>query len=159
MPSGADGDQTVYGTSNVLCGLAYFIGNDLRIPDMVNAATQWLKSVQNTDGGWGETLETYKKPELAGCGITTPSQTAWALMAFLAYLPPTDTAIKRGTALLVMSQNNGQKAGASWHESYYTGSGFPHSFYVGYSYYRHYFPMMALGRYLQATKAPSTSEF
>ena len=152
------GSNYVYGTSNVLCGLVYFAGNDSRVSDLVNPAIQWLKFIQNTDGGWGERLESYKNFELAGRGPTTPSQTAWALMALLAHLPPTDIAIKRGIALLVSSQTDEQEAGASWLETYYTGTGFPNWFYLGYSYYRHYFPMMALGRYTQSMKALSPSQ-
>ena len=149
------GSNYVYGTSNVLCGLAYFATNDSRVPDLVNPAIRWLKSIQNTDGGWGERLESYKNDELAGCGPTTPSQTAWSLMALLAHLPPTDEAIRKGVGLLVSSQID-QETGASWSETYYTGTGFPNWFYLGYSYYRHYFPMMALGRYSRAMKASSS---
>jgi hypothetical protein len=36
---------------------------------------------------------------------------------------------------------------ASWHEEYYTGTGFPNHFYLGYTFHAHYFPMIALGRY------------
>ncbi|KAI9740479.1 MAG: hypothetical protein M1834_005059 [Cirrosporium novae-zelandiae] len=143
------GSNYIYGTSNTLCGLAYFEG-DSRVQGLVNPAMQWLKSVQNTDGGWGEGLDTYKDPERAGCGVSTASQTAWGIMALLPYLPPNDPVITKGISFLLRSQTDKQGNGASWPETQYTGTGFPKFFYLGYSLYSHYFPMMALGRYVRA---------
>lgn len=152
------GANYVFGTSNVLCSLVYFAEGDPLVAELIDSAIRWLRSVQNSDGGWGERLETYKSPELAGRGPTTPSQTAWALMALLAHLPPTDEAIKRGITLLVLAQTEKQGTGASWPETYYTGTGFPNCFYMGYAYYPHYFPTMALGRYLQVTRTLDSKE-
>ena len=50
----------------------------------VRRALAFLKSRQNEDGGWGETCDSYADPSLAGRGPSTPSQTAWALLALLA---------------------------------------------------------------------------
>ena len=47
------GVNYVYGTSNVLCGLAYH-DQDARVAILSYSAVQWLRSVQNVDGGWGE---------------------------------------------------------------------------------------------------------
>jgi len=152
------GANYVFGTSNVLCGLVYFAEGDPLVAELIDSAIRWLRSVQNSDGGWGERLETYKSPELAGRGPTTPSQTAWALMALLAHLPPTDEAIKRVITLLVLAQTEKQGTGASWPETYYTGTGFPNCFYMGYAYYPHYFLTMALGRYLQVTRTLDSKE-
>ena len=146
------GSNYIYGTSNTLCGLSYFSEDDSRVDLLAIPAMQWLKSVQNTDGGWGEDVNTYKYPERAGCGVSTPSQTTWGLMALLSWLPPTDEAITRSVRFLVASQTRREKEGASWDERQYTGTGFPNYFYLGYDFYRHYFPMMALGRYAHATK-------
>ena len=41
-------------------------------------------------------------------------------------------------------------SGKSWDEKQFTGTGFPNYFYLRYHLYRHYFPMMALGRFLRA---------
>ncbi|TVY49679.1 Squalene--hopene cyclase [Lachnellula occidentalis] len=145
------GVNYVYGTSNVLCALAYSDGG--RVEELVNPAIGWLKSCQAPNGGWGECLETYADPEKAGKGDTTASQTAWALMGLLAHLPPTDVSIQRGMAFLLDSQDDHQNGkGASWLEPQYTGTGFPNHFYLRYDFYRHYFPLMALGRYSKAMK-------
>ena len=41
-------------------------------------------SCQNADGGWGELPHSYDDPSTKGQGPSTPSQTAWALMALFA---------------------------------------------------------------------------
>lgn len=136
------GVNYVYGTSNVLCALAY---HPLPPQDeMVRRATDWLLRVQNADGGWGECLESYSNKALMGKGPSTASQTAWALMGLLAHLPARHEAIERGIRFLVERQN---EAG-SWDEEEFTGTGFPNHFYLRYNLYRHYFPLMALGRYV-----------
>jgi squalene-hopene/tetraprenyl-beta-curcumene cyclase len=40
-----------------------------------------------------------------------------------------------------------QRLDGTWHESYFTGTGFPGHFYLKYHLYQQYFPLLALGRY------------
>ena len=42
-------------------------------------AGEWLRSIQNADGGWGESCASYDHGEFVA-GPSTPSQTAWAIM-------------------------------------------------------------------------------
>jgi squalene-hopene/tetraprenyl-beta-curcumene cyclase len=140
------GVNYVYGTSNVLCALSRQ-RIDVNDP-MPSRAISWLRSVQNADGGWGECLESYGNRALMGKGRSTASQTAWALMGLLAYVPAEDAAIRRGIAWLLAHQN----AAGSWDEAEYTGTGFPNHFYLRYNLYRHYFPLMALGRYTASAR-------
>lgn len=142
------GVNYVYGTSNVLCALARqkTAGSDA----MIGRAIAWLKSIQNKDGGWGECLESYSNKDLMGKGTSTASQTAWALMGLLAYLPATDDSIHKGIRWLVNQQKKLGKIVGSWEEEEFTGTGFPNHFYVRYHLYRHYFPLMALGRFCRA---------
>jgi squalene-hopene/tetraprenyl-beta-curcumene cyclase len=161
------GVNYVYGTSNVLCGLARLTSltstNVSSHDPMVVRATEWLKQVQNADGGWGESLASYADKRWMGRGESTASQTAWALMGLLAYLPAHDEAITRGVQWLLKTQVPAQASdafegdlpvpspkGKTWDEKQFTGTGFPNYFYLRYHLYRHYFPMMALGRYLRA---------
>ena len=141
------GANYIYGTSNVLCGLSYHTYADGSVPTLIASAISWLKDNQNSDGGFGETLSSYKDPALAGRGTSTASQTAWGAMALLAHLPCSDDAVKRSMEYLISSQTKTRGEGATWHQKEYTGTGFPNFFYLGYEYYSHYFPMMALGRY------------
>jgi len=143
------GVNYIYGTSNALCGLSRqgIAGDD----SIVRKAIVWLKHVQNLDGGWGECLESYTDKSLMGKGNSTASQTAWALMGLLAYLPPTYPAIQKGIHWLVKQQKIKNDKGF-WHEQEFTGAGFPNHFYFRYHLYRHYFPLMALGRFCSAYK-------
>lgn len=146
------GSNYIYGTSNVMCGLAYFQEGDDMVQDMLISAKDWLKGRQNDDGGWGEDLQSYQNPSRAGKGPSTPSQTAWALMGLLNTCAPHDRAVTNGITYLVNTQNDDEGNGASWTERTYTGTGFPNHFYIGYSLYSHYFPLMALGRYKKAVE-------
>ncbi len=145
------GSNYIYGTSNVLCGLPYYMDKP-RVRSMATRGLDWMKSVQNSDGGWGESLETYSYPELAGMGPSTATQTAWTVMALLAHLPPTDCYIKRGVSYLVSLQSTPDGSGASWPQPWYTAVGFPLFMWMEYALYRHYFPMMALGRFVRETR-------
>lgn len=160
------GVNYIYGTSAVLCGLKA-IGEDMQA-GYVKKAADWIASCQNPDGGWGESCGSYMVPALRGKGESTASQSGWALMALVA----TDDrryseSVRRGVAFLVDSQQAG-----SWDEPQYTGTGFPgygegqridlssdglseklcqgaelgRGFMLNYNMYRHYFPLMALGR-------------
>lgn len=161
-PSGAWygrwGVNYVYGTSNALCGLAYFAEADESVREMMEAGAGWLRAVQNgEDGGWGEDLRSYGDASLAGLGSrSTPSQTAWAVMALLAATSTravVDRHVSQGVEYLVRTQSEVRgEGGRSWPETLYTGTGFPRFFYIGYTLYRHYFPMMALGRFLSAVE-------
>jgi squalene-hopene/tetraprenyl-beta-curcumene cyclase len=143
------GVNYVYGTSNVLASLAC---QRISAGDpMVVRAVAWLRSVQNADGGWGECLESYAKRALMGKGPSTASQTAWGLIGLLAYLPREDAAVQRGIQWLV----DRQTSDGSWDEEEFTGTGFPNHFYLRYNLYRHYFPLMALGRFVAQPPAPT----
>ncbi|BDG02223.1 squalene--hopene cyclase [Anaeromyxobacter oryzae] len=145
------GVNYVYGTSNVLNGLAR-----VGVPasdGMVVRALRWLEAVQNPDGGFGEGLESYADRTRMGKGPSTASQTAWGVMGLLAYRPASDPAVTRGVAWLVSRQLDGGPAAGSWHEEEFTGTGFPRHFYLRYHLYRHYFPLMALGRFCAAAGA------
>ncbi len=139
------GVNYVYGTSNALNGLAR---QDVAADDpMIVRALRWLEAVQNTDGGWGEGLDSYADRTRMGRGPSTASQTAWGVMGLLAYRGPDDPAVRRGVSWLVERQLADGPAAGSWREEEFTGTGFPRHFYLRYHLYRHYFPLMALGRF------------
>jgi len=144
------GSNYIYGTSNVLRGLDHFSKTDPEVGRMISAGTSWFESVQNADGGWGETLASYDVPELAGQGRSTAAQTAWALQSLLLCRPASSQAILGGISWLVRNQTVLSSNGASWPTDAYTGTGFPKVLYLGYPLYHHAFPVMALSKYLSA---------
>jgi squalene-hopene/tetraprenyl-beta-curcumene cyclase len=140
------GANYVYGTGAVVPAL---VAAGLE-PDClpIRRATRWLEQRQNADGGWGEDLRSYVDEKWSGRGESTPSQTAWALLALLAVNPDSE-AVDRGISWLL----DAQSADGGWDEELYTGTGFPGDFYINYEMYRIVFPLSALGRYLDAQRS------
>jgi len=134
------GVNYVYGTCFALRGLAS-IGLDMREGFCMRAA-EWIRSVQNPDGGWGESCDSYDNPDLRGIGASTAAQTAWALMGLFATGDFESESATRGVGYLLTKQNNG-----SWEDHAFTGTGFPRVFYLKYHMYSLYFPILALNEY------------
>ncbi|AHI26287.1 squalene--hopene cyclase [Komagataeibacter xylinus E25] len=161
------GVNYLYGTGAVLPALAA-IGEDMTQP-YITKACDWLVAHQQENGGWGESCASYMELSMVGRGVTTPSQTAWALMGLIAANRPQDYgAIARGCRYLI----DLQQADGSWHEKEFTGTGFPgygvgqtiklddpalskrlqqgaelsRAFMLRYDLYRQFFPIMALSR-------------
>jgi len=146
------GVNYLYGTFLVLRGLQAMEYSYLEAP--VQQAAEWIRMVQNSDGGWGETCGTYDDPDQKGIGPSTPSQTAWALLGLLAANDTRSDSVAKGIRWLIERQHEG----GDWDElmpgrngeSYYTGTGFPRVFYLGYHLYKQYFPLLALTTYKKA---------
>jgi squalene-hopene/tetraprenyl-beta-curcumene cyclase len=157
------GVNHLYGTGAVLPALAA-VGEPMdSLP--VRRAVRWLIEHQNADGGFGEGCESYVDPRARGRGASTPSQTAWALLALVAAERADSAAGHRAAAYLVRTQ----RGDGGWDEHAYTGCGFPgyavgeqrgarirqgrelsSGFMLRYHLYRDCFPLLALGRYRAA---------
>ncbi|MDE1008921.1 MAG: squalene--hopene cyclase [Paraburkholderia fungorum] len=132
----------IYGTWTALCSLnAAGLPHD--DPRMKRAA-QWLLSIQNEDGGWGEGGESYKL-DYRGYerAPSTASQTAWALMGLMAAGEVNHEAVARGVEYLQREQ----REHGLWDETRFTATGFPRVFYLRYHGYRKFFPLWALARF------------
>jgi squalene-hopene/tetraprenyl-beta-curcumene cyclase len=152
------GVNYIYGTFLVLRGLEA-IGVDNLEPQIQQAA-EWIRMVQNPDGGWGETCGSYDDPDTRGVGPSTPSQTAWAMMGLLAAGDDRSDSVAKGVRwLLTHQQADGswdETTGAGWKkQALYTGTGFPRVFYLSYEMYRQYFPLLALTGYKRAMERAS----
>jgi squalene-hopene/tetraprenyl-beta-curcumene cyclase len=132
----------IYGTCFALRGLAA-MGEDDHEPH-IQRANEWLRSLQNPDGGWGESCASYDN-ETVTPTKSTPSQTAWALMGLMAGGDTYSTSVQHGIDYLISTQN----PDGSWNEDLATGTGFPKVFYLNYHYYRLYFPLIALSKFLK----------
>jgi squalene-hopene/tetraprenyl-beta-curcumene cyclase len=144
-------------------GANYLYGTGACVPALVRAgiptshpairrASAWLERRQNADGGFGEDLASYVDHSAAGRGESTPSQTAWAVLALLA-ADGRSPAVERAVAWLA----DRQSADGSWDEPQFTGTGFPGDFYIRYHQYAQEFPVMALGRYLRSETPDETT--
>jgi squalene-hopene/tetraprenyl-beta-curcumene cyclase len=144
----------VYGTWSVLCALNA-VGISHQDP-MMRKAADWLVSVQNADGGWGEDAVSYRLDYskfdngVDGCP-STASQTAWALLALMAAGEVENPAVVRGVEYLATTQT----VKGLWDEERYTATGFPRVFYLRYHGYAKFFPLWALARYRNLRKTNS----
>jgi squalene-hopene/tetraprenyl-beta-curcumene cyclase len=153
------GVNYIYGTWQAVVG-PIRCGEDPSQP-WLRRAGRWIKSVQQADGSFGESANSYEDPALKGQGPSTASQTAWAAMILQEIFGRDDPDLRRAIAWLVRTQLDEEAAGdparnpdgdpaGSWAEPWFTGTGFPRVFYLRYHLYRLYFPVMAIGRFLAA---------
>ncbi len=139
------GVNYIYGTSGVLRALESL---GLENEAFAQRGAAWLRSVQNPDGGFGESIASYDNRSLKAKGESTASQTAWGLIGLLAAGSPTDPAARRAAEYLLARQN----ADGSWDEDLWTGTGFPCVFYLKYHLYRISFPLYALAKFYNVTR-------
>ena len=160
------GVNYIYGLGAALPGLEA-IGEDMGQP-YVRRAVEWLFARQNDDGGWGESCASYVDSAQHGVGVSTASQTAWAIIALVAAGCADHPATHRGIQFLLRTQ----KPEGDWDEPYFTGTGFPGylkgervekvpqpgergfqgaelsaGFMINYHLYRNTWPLIALSRY------------
>ena len=107
-------------------------------------AGEWLRSIQNADGGWGESCAGYDEGAYVPAP-STPSQTAWAILGLIAGGDNNSISVHDGIERLIATQ---QEDG-SWREDLATGTGFPRVFYLSYHMYRNSFPLLALNAFLE----------
>ena len=148
------GMNYIYGTWSVLSALNA-AGVD-PASDAVRRAVQWLVSIQNPDGGWGEDGESYRL-DYKGYdpAPSTASQTAWALLGLMAASEVDHPAVAHGVDFLMRTQGRD----GFWREARFTATGFPRVFYLRYHGYPKFFPLWALARYrnLMAANTKSVS--
>jgi squalene-hopene/tetraprenyl-beta-curcumene cyclase len=141
----------IYGTCFALRGLRAS-GEDDREAAILRAG-EWLRSIQNADGGWGESCASYDN------GVFTParstaSQTAWALLGLMAGGDTTSQSVHKGIEYLL----GAQRPDGSWDEELATGTGFPKVFYLTYHLYRLLFPLLALSEYARIQQNGSAEQ-
>jgi squalene-hopene/tetraprenyl-beta-curcumene cyclase len=131
------GTNYIYGTWSVVSAL-----NLLDFPqkeDVFQKASNYLKGMQKTDGGWGEDGKSYYKGYESYSKSSTPSQTAWAIMGLISIGEIDCKEVEKGIKYLFKNKLN-------WTEESYTAVGFPKVFYLKYHGYSEYFPLLAISK-------------
>jgi squalene-hopene/tetraprenyl-beta-curcumene cyclase len=129
----------IYGSFLAMRGLAASGAPEAK--DAMAKAAQWLRTIENADGGWGESCASYDREGFVAAP-SCPSQTAWAVLGLLAAGDHEGAATRRGIQFLL----DRQRPDGTWPEEATTGTGFPNVFYLTYGMYRDYFPLLALAR-------------
>ncbi len=138
------GTNYIYGTWSVLVALeAAGIERD---DPMVRRAVEWFVARQNSDGGWGESNDSYHPSGLEEPPFpSTAYQSAWAVLALIAAGECDHPAVRRGVEFLLEQQD----ARGLWSDPSFTAPGFPRVFYLKYHGYTAFFPLWALAAYRQ----------
>jgi squalene-hopene/tetraprenyl-beta-curcumene cyclase len=145
------GVDYIYGTFLALRGLRAAGISDREA--YVLRAGEWLRSIQNADGGWGESCASYDNNTFTPAP-STPSQTAWAILGLLASGDTTSYSVHKGMEYLVDTQ----RPDGGWDEHLATGTGFPRVFFLSYTEYRNSFPLLAISEFLKTQVAPRSEQ-
>lgn len=130
----------IYGTWAAITGLvAAGISSDH--PSILKSA-KWLRDIQNSDGGWGESCKSDKMKKYVPLGASTLTHTAWAVDALIAAEDELTPEIISGIKYIL--ENNDKN---DWTTSYPKGQGMAGSFYIHYHSYRYIFPLITLAHY------------
>jgi squalene-hopene/tetraprenyl-beta-curcumene cyclase len=133
------GVNYIYGTFLAMRGLA--ASGTPGGKEAIARASFWLRSIQNSDGGWGESCVSYARDRYVPAA-SCASQTAWAVLGLLAAGDRESLQVRDGVQFLLRHQ----APGGGWPEEATTGTGFPNVFYLTYAMYRDYFPLLALAQ-------------
>ena len=146
------GMNYIYGTWSVLCAFNA-AGVNPHAPE-IRRAVDWLISIINADGGWGEHGSSYDLDYRGHQPApSTASQTAWALLGLMAAGEVNHPAVERGIEYLIRGNND---AGV-WSESEFTAVGFPRVFFLRYHGYAKFFPLWALARFRNLNNSNESS--
>jgi squalene-hopene/tetraprenyl-beta-curcumene cyclase len=115
---GHRGANYIYETFLALRGLRA-AGEDEREAHMLRAG-EWLRSVQNADGGWGESCSSDDNDTFVPAE-STASQTAWAVLGLLASGDSRSLSVVQGVEYL----RKARRDDGSWDEEPATETGFP----------------------------------
>ncbi len=136
------GTNYIYGTWSVLLGLEQT--NVAKTDPLFAKAAAWLKTIQNPDGGWGESNKSYYTEDLSNhYTCSTAFQTAWALIGLMVAGQAHSPEVRAGIEFLLRKQ----QTDGFWLDDKYTAPGFPKVFYLKYHGYNKFFPLWALARY------------
>ncbi|WP_433742413.1 squalene--hopene cyclase [Falsibacillus pallidus] len=130
----------IYGTWAALTGLS--AAGHSPLEPAIRKSLSWLKSIQNEDGGWGESCLSDIKKAYVPLGESTLTHTAWALDALIAFHSEPTKEIEDGIHYLLRSMEK-----KDWTTDYPKGQGMASFFYIHYHSYRYVFPLITLVHY------------
>lgn len=141
------GTNYTYGTGQVLQALVT-AGEDPS-EEYIQRAVKWLKSIQNADGGWGESPESYLDESYAGVGDSTIFQTAYVLIGLISTGETYSQEVKNGIQYLIdQALPNG-----GWYDENFLGTNLPGYWYSRYDMLSTYKAAYALAMFIKNFEA------
>lgn len=107
----------------------------------ISKGIEWLKRIQNKDGGWGESCKSDSAGKFVPL-VSTLTHTAWAVDALIAASERPMKAIDKGIDFLLTHLDR-----EDWTTAYPKGQGMAGDFYIHYHSYRYIYPLLALSHY------------
>jgi squalene-hopene/tetraprenyl-beta-curcumene cyclase len=102
-----------------------------------------MLSCQNPDGGFGESPEAYRDPQLAGQGPSMPAVTAYVVLGCMASEHAPRAAIERAIAYLISAQRDE----GLWHNAGWLHTFIPPDLLYVYDAPAHALPLLCLAEY------------
>ena len=130
----------IYGTWAAITGLVS-VGVAPK-HDSIQKALKWLRGIQNSDGGWGESCKSDINRTYTPLGLSTLTHTAWALDTLITASDSLTPEINAGAKFLLESLNK-----EDWSAYYPKGQGMEGEFYIHYHSYDDIFPLLTLSHY------------
>jgi squalene-hopene/tetraprenyl-beta-curcumene cyclase len=118
------------------------LGDDRR-KDVTRRAVAWIASRQNADGGFGESVASYREPSLAGRGASTAPLTGMVLLGLVEAGEAESRAAERAAVYLLESQ----LADGAWPNGDCVATLVPPNLFYEYGGAARYIPLEALARY------------
>ncbi|MGM0900868.1 MAG: squalene--hopene cyclase [Bacillota bacterium] len=130
----------IYGTWAAVTGLMAV--GVLPSQTSITKAVNWLKTIQNPDGGWGESCKSDEKGEYVPLNSSTLTHTAWAVDTLISVAEKPSYTINKGIQFILNHLERDD-----WTTDYPKGQGMAGDFYIHYHSYRYIFPLLALAHY------------
>lgn len=108
----------------------------------ITRAVDWLQTIQNRDGGWGESCKSDEKGAYVPLNTSTLTHTAWAVDALIMVADQSTPAISKGIEYILTNLDR-----EDWTTDYPKGQGMAGNFYIHYHSYRYIFPLLSLAHY------------
>jgi sporulenol synthase len=108
----------------------------------ITKAVNWLQTIQNSDGGWGESCKSDEKGEYVPLHASTLTHTAWAVDTLISVADKSSYSINKGIQFILNHLERDD-----WTTEYPKGQGMAGDFYIHYHSYRYIFPLVTLAHY------------